>query len=661
MKKLFLIPILTLLLLSVLINPAAGQNKGQVSNSSSAVEMMFQHPKIHAPNSVLKNFVNGEPKTRVIINLRKPSNSKQFKNLKKIQVRKHLKQTVKEAQKRVITVLNTKKIRITNKFSYVFGFSAEVSLEGLIDLLDHPDILSIEEDAINHAQLNQGISLINAFTVRNTYNGAGMSIAICDTGIDYTHPRLGNGRFPNTKVIGGWDCGDNDSDPMDIAGHGTACAGIAAGDLGTTGDYIGGVAYGAKLYALKISSGTSGSAFTSDMIEAWEWSITHQNDDPANPIMIISTSFGGGRYFSTCDNESTGMTAAAANAVSAGITLFVSSGNNGYCDSMGWPACISDVNSVGAVYDATLGQNPPPGYVGCISNESCVGTLGPPCDEKYYVDSPANADMVTSYSNSSSFLDIFAPSEWTTTTKLGGGYWDTANGFGGTSAACPYAAGAAACLQSANKAKQGIFLTPDQVKTKLISYGDPITDGKAGITKPRINLGDSIDSIASSDWEVLEQLTDNPTDYLGKNMLVKFSLKVIASIDPAQPFYNSKELQIRIYDASDPGNILQTSEYGYPSTSYRITDETYITTFNIPEDPAEYVVEVWNLDDNIIIGSFEFATGAFDDDAIFETEDNCPDKCNTNQQDADNDGIGDVCDETPGCGGCGQSACEIEC
>ena len=29
--------------------------------------------------------------------------------------------------------------------------------------------------------------------------------------------------------------------------------------------------------------------------------------------------------------------------------------------------------------------------------------------------------------------------------------------------------------------------------------------------------------------------------------------------------------------------------------------------------------------------------------------------------DADNDDIGDVCDDTPGCGGCGGVSCEQEC
>jgi subtilisin family serine protease len=507
MKKSLLIPILTLLLLSGLITPAVAQHKGQAVGSSLAIQMLSQHPKISAPNSVLKGFVNGEPKTRVIINLSKPSNANQLHNLKNMEVRKQLKQAVKEAQNRIVPMLNTKKIRITNKFAYSFGFSAEVSPEELIDLIDHPDILSIEEDAINHVKLKQGIPLMNASTVRNSYNGAGMSIAICDTGIDYTHPRLGGGGFPNTKVIGGWDSGDDDSDPIDRHGHGTACAGIAAGDLGTTGDYIGGVANGAKLYALKVSTGDTDSAWDSDYIEAWEWCITHQNDDPANPIMIISLSFAGGRYFSTCDSSKTALAASVANLVSAGMTLFVASGNEGYCDSLASPACLSQAISVGAVHDSSFGT-----YGWCLDpDQTCADTeFHEVCDDQNMEiawDATA-ADMVISYSNSASFLDLFAPSHNASTTDItgSGGYssGDYSTNFGGTSAASPYAAGAAACLQSANKAKQGVFLTPDQVRAKLIDYGDLITDGKASIMKPRINLGDSIASITIEDID-----TDN--------------------------------------------------------------------------------------------------------------------------------------------------------
>jgi len=433
-----------------------------------AIKALSDNPKLTAPEDIVRDFIDGKSATRVIVNLYKPAKADRLHNFKEMAVREELGQDVSAVQDRVINNLDDSQVRITNRFIYIFGFSAEVTLQGLQDLIDDSDVLSIEKDKILHANLAQGIPLMNASTPRTSYNGSGLSIAICDTGIDYTHPRLGGGGFPNAKVVGGYDCGDNDNNPMDAEGHGTACAGIAAGDLGTVGNYIGGVAYSAGLYAVKISHGTGGSAYTSDMIEGWEWCITHQYDDFSSPIMIISTSFSGGRYFSACDITSIAMTTAAANAVSAGMTLFVSSGNDGYCDAIGWPACISHVISVGAVYDADLGRNPPSGYVGCIKNGSCVGAPGPPCDEKWYVDEPANADQITTYSNSASFLDLLAPSNWATTTELGGGYWDTANGFGGTSAACPYAAGAAACLQTAAKAITGSYLTPSEVKSTLI-------------------------------------------------------------------------------------------------------------------------------------------------------------------------------------------------
>ncbi len=414
-----------------------------------------------------------------------------------------MKEVVSRTLDRVINTLDLNNVNVTRKFSYMFGFTAEVTIEGLEYLAKRVDVASVEKNRILHAHLAQGIPVMNAATPRSTYNGSGIAIAICDTGIDTSHPMLGNGGSPifNSKIIGGYDTGDSDSDPRPHAtlgdAHGTACAGIAAGDIGSTGDYIGGVAPGAKLYAVKISTLNTGSATSAAMIAGWEWCITHQNDDSNNPIMIISTSFGGGQYDAICDSLSVAMTTAAANAKAAGMTLFVSSGNDGYCDSMGWPACITHVNSVGAVYDADFGT-----YNPCVSEDSCAtkySTGG--CTSGWYAIDDTAADMVTSYSNSASFLDLFAPSNAAYTTDivgLGGydsGDYDTS--FGGTSAACPYAAGAAAVLQHAAKSKTGSYLTPGEVKSYLAEYGDQITDGKVAITKPRVNLGNAVDALVA--------------------------------------------------------------------------------------------------------------------------------------------------------------------
>ena len=144
------------------------------------------------------------------------------------------------------------------------------------------------------------------------------------------------------------------------------------------------------------------------------------------------------------------------------------------------------MNSVGAVYDAHFTSF---SILWCVSYYSCAPkTWTDGCDTWYYSPEVPYADEVIVYSNTASFLSLLAPSNWATTTKMGGGYWTSAYGFGGTSAACPYAAGAAACLQSAGTSITGSFLSPAQVKSTLVDTGDSITDGKISITKPRVTL-----------------------------------------------------------------------------------------------------------------------------------------------------------------------------
>ena len=472
----------------------AGEQQTPIKIGTS-VQMLSQlatSKKLRHQNETLKNFNNGETKTRVIVNLVNPNvgaltTHAVSNDFSDINSRDVITQEITSAQNNVLDKMNKTQVRVTNTFKYIFGFSAEVTVEGLASLVNDPNVLSIDPDTIIEAHGAQAIPQMNAMASRSKYTGSGLAIAICDTGIDYSHSMLGGGGFPNSKVIGGYDTGDDDNDPMDGQGHGTSVAGIAAGTLGTSGDYIGGVAPDAKLYAIKISYGTEGRAHTSDMVEGWEWAVTHQNDDTNNPIKIINTSFGAGEYSdeATCDGALVSMATAAANAKAAGITIFVSTGNAGLCNATGWPGCMSDVIGVGAVYDTNIGA---PGW--CVSANSCVATPHSGCTSGYAAFETSTAlDQVTIYSNSASFMEIFAPSNNAYTTALGGAY--TSN-FGGTSAASPYAAGAGALIQSAHFTKTGSYLTPDQLQAALIDTGDSITDGKVAITKPRVNVGNIV-------------------------------------------------------------------------------------------------------------------------------------------------------------------------
>jgi autotransporter-associated beta strand protein len=480
--------------MGVLLTLGLAENFG---TTATAVAADSKKPMFE--DEIRAGFAAGQAEVPVIVTLVPPARAPQPTDwdrpasLATLRAANHERATV------VLNALAAKPHKLRHRFDNFAGFSATVSPEALDELARHPLVAAIEPVRQLEMHLNQGIPLMNALATRGTYTGTNLAIAICDTGIDYTHPRLGGGGFPNSKVIGGYDYGNNDTNPMPVGqAHGTACAGIAAGDLGTVGDYIGGVAPGAKLYALKISPDNSGSASSDAMIAAWDWCVTHKNDDPNNPILVISTSFGGGRYYSACDSASAGMTAAANAANAAGITVLASSGNDGYCDSMGWPACISSVISVGAAYDANFGN-----YTPCVNSGSCankIATSG--CSTGYYVNDSTAPDKVTAYSNSANFLDIFAPANQCYTTDMTGspGYstGDYTSGFGGTSAACPYAAGAVAALQSAAKALTGSYLTPSQVRSNLAATGNQLTDSKVAITKARVNLGNAIAAISGA-------------------------------------------------------------------------------------------------------------------------------------------------------------------
>jgi len=456
--------------------------------------------KLTAAHEVLEQLDQGVDEVHVIVSLVPPPGKPRTGEWDQIPRLRAWQRTVKDRQDEVLATMAPDEFEPRHILENQSAFSGLVSRKGLAKLARHPRVESIHLSRTVEANLAQGIPLMNAALYRPSYNGSGVAIAIVDSGVDYNHPRLGGGGFPNSKVIGGYDFGDSDADPIPLGNaHGTACAGIAAGDLGTVGDYIGGVAPNAKIYALKVTPGSSESGSDANILAAWDWCISHKNDDPDNPILVISTSFGGGRNYSECDDSQAPHARAAADAADAGITLLASSGNSGYCDSIGAPACLSGVIGVGAVFDANFGTS-----TYCLTAESCAPKYpSGVCPTGWATDHATGPDVVTRYSNTAPFLDVLAPSHQAYTTDIVGnqGYntTDYVPNFGGTSAACPYAAGAVAALQSAARSTLGHLLTPVEVRALLTITGDPVTDPKASdITIPRINLGKAIEALGQT-------------------------------------------------------------------------------------------------------------------------------------------------------------------
>jgi len=109
------------------------------------------------------------------------------------------------------------------------------------------------------------------------YDGTGVLVGVIDSGVDYTHPDLADHMWINLNEVPGdtldndnngkiddvrgWDFVDNDNDPMDgdVGHHGTAVAGVVAGD-GTSGTQTG-IAPGATLLPIRASGGQWSAVF----------------------------------------------------------------------------------------------------------------------------------------------------------------------------------------------------------------------------------------------------------------------------------------------------------------------------------------------------------------------------------------------------------------
>lgn len=462
------------------------QAPGQAERPPSLAALL-NDDRIVEPEALRQQAAQEPARLRVIVNLRPTPPMAAFAAWRDRRQADAHRASVARRIASTLRALPETQFRLRHALENQPAFAGEVTPAGLALLLALPEVESIESDDVLEMHTDQGITLMNADAVRAQFDGSGVGIAVVDTGIQYGHAALGGGGFPNGKVIGGYDFGDNDADPLDQNGHGTAAAGVAAGDVIVNGNYVGGVAPGARLYALKIVSGGASTALDSTSAAAWDWCVTHQDDDPGNPILVLNHSFGGGLYSAVCNAGRPSMATAASNVAAAGITAFCSAGNEGSCDSIAAPACVDHTIAVGAVYDANLGSL---GW--CVAPSSCVASSSGGCASGWACQETTSADQVTCYSNSAAILDILAPADNARAPALGGGY---AN-FGGTSAASPYAAGAAAILIHAARSA-GLPLSPTDIRTYFTSTGTPRFDPKSGLTKPRVDLGEAVGALGT--------------------------------------------------------------------------------------------------------------------------------------------------------------------
>jgi len=205
------------------------------------------------------------------------------------------------------------------------------------------------------------------------YTGAGWYVAILDTGIRSTHDFFAGKTIVEAcyakgedGTAGAGDCPDgtdSDSGPGAAAhyassysgyDHGTHVTGIAAGHSAS----LDGMAPDANIIAVQVFSrftdcysGTPGDqpcvmSWTSDQLAGLEHVYAIRG---TYSIAAVNMSLGGGQYSSACDGDS--RKAAIDNLRAAGIATAIASGNDGYCEYVGAPACISSSIAVGASTD----------------------------------------------------------------------------------------------------------------------------------------------------------------------------------------------------------------------------------------------------------------------------------------------------------------------
>ena len=281
-----------------------------------------------------------------------------------------------------------------HKFSFVPQLVLEADFEALREILESPLTVSVQEDVPEPPLLDLSVPRIGAPELWGFgYTGAGIAVAVLDTGVDKTHPFLagsvvseacysttdaanassticpGGGR-PRRRSIR--RCPTPGPVPQGSATMGPTSRGFAAGSSAT----LNGVAPGASVIAIQVFSVFNDPtlcvdtnpcvmSWVSDQIQGLErvYALT-----ATYAVAAVNMSLGSGSYAAACDSDARKPIIDALKAI--GTATVISSGNSDYCGSIGKPSCISSAVAVGATTDT---------------------------------------DAVATYSNSSPLVDLLAP------------------------------------------------------------------------------------------------------------------------------------------------------------------------------------------------------------------------------------------------------------
>ena len=249
---------------------------------------------------------------------------------------------------------------------------------------------AIGRPATQEGEVPWGVARLNAPAAWSSNQGAGVKVAVIDTGISPNHPDL--------RVVGGHNALDKEKPWHDDHFHGTHVAGTIAAALNS--QYVVGVAPKATLYAVKVlSKDGSGSLFS--IMGGIMW--TAQNG-----IQVANMSLGS-------PQEIPFLQFALKRVKAAGVVVIAAAGNDG--KAVNWPGAYPETIAVSALC--------PPG----VTNKKAC---------------PTEKEGIATFSSRGPEIDFIAPGVYIPSTVPFSHDASGVKAYSGTSMACPHVAGLAA-------------------------------------------------------------------------------------------------------------------------------------------------------------------------------------------------------------------------
>ena len=342
-----------------------------------------------------------------------------------------------------------------------------------------------------------------------------VTVAVLDTGINYNHQDLAANMWADGSSNHGYDFVDNDSDPMDLDGHGTHVAGTI-GAVGNNGLGGTGVCWRASLMGVRVLD-TTGSGTTAQITSGLNYAV-------ANGAKVINLSLGGG-------NVDPAFSAAIDNARNNGAILVIAAGNE------------TNNNDVSPAYPCSYTQ----------SNIICVAALTQTYAKASFSNWGATSvdvgapgvNIVSAWPGTVANLNTSMTSGWNLATYTGS-RWDytTLNLTDGTALnilAVPhnYSFGSTTKYASNSNSQMWRSFNLAGVDAAVLNFGlvADIQSGadylnifaQAGTSNPT-GTGVKLEGISGSTGSSIEDMTYDLTAYKGSNMSLAFQLTSDASV-----------------------------------------------------------------------------------------------------------------------------------